>query len=86
MIRLEFSTAVALYLSFSVIIILILWIAFEYRKEGKKFTSGGRFIWHCSICDNTYVDSKHENISQCPRCGSYVERSPDLRSERSERT
>jgi len=74
MIRLEFSQAVALYLFFSVIAILALWIVLEYGKRDRKFTSTDEFIWHCSICDYTYIDSRHEGLSQCPRCGSYVER------------
>jgi len=28
-------------------------------------------IWKCSVCSNDYVDSKHEDISVCPLCGSY---------------
>ena len=36
MIRLELSTAITLYLFCSVVIILVLWILFEYRRGGKK--------------------------------------------------
>lgn len=77
MIRLELSTAITLYLFCSVVIILVLWILFEYRRGGKKYFSGNKHIWHCNICDNTYVDSKREELSRCPRCGSYIERHGD---------
>jgi len=75
MIKLEISTAVALYLFFSVIGTFILWIFFEYRKHSRhEFDSQKRYIWHCMICDHTYIDSRHEDLSQCPQCKSYVER------------
>jgi rubrerythrin len=38
-----------------------------------KKPEAGKFehIWKCSVCFNDYVDSKHEDISVCPVCGSY---------------
>ena len=75
MLKLEVSTAVGLYLFFSVIIILLLWIFSGYKGDGgKEHKLDDKYIWHCSICDHTYVDSIHEGISKCPRCSSYVER------------
>jgi len=74
MIRLEFSSAVALYLFFSVIVILTLWVFFGHRSYKDKYKSGDKFVWHCTICDYTFIDSVREDISQCPRCGSFVER------------
>jgi DNA-directed RNA polymerase subunit RPC12/RpoP len=74
MIKLEVSMAVALYLFFSVVIVLVLWMFSGYRGRQRKFSSEDRYIWHCSICDHTYVDSIHEGLSQCPQCGSYVEK------------
>jgi len=74
MIKLAFSQAVAIYLFFSVVVILVLWTLFEYRRGAKKYPQDNKHIWHCSICEHTYIDSKHEDLSQCPMCGSYIER------------
>lgn len=74
MIKLEFSAALALYLSFYVIIVLMLWIFSWPKVKERKFIQDERNIWHCQICDYTYIDSVHEEISSCPRCDSFIER------------
>ena len=70
MFKIEFSLAVALYLILTTCLILLI-IIFKNRKEPKQFSSEKNFLWQCSICTYVYVDSRHTNISQCPRCGSY---------------
>jgi len=74
MIRLDISTLIFFYTLFSAIIILIVWIASGYRR--RKIFSGRDvdYIWKCAVCSNIYVDSKYEDISKCPLCGSYNKR------------
>ena len=71
MIRMDISQAVFLYLSFTVVGILILWIFFEERLKFVYFREEDIFVWQCNICTYTYVDSKSEDISKCPRCKSF---------------
>lgn len=71
MIHIEFSLAIALYLILTVCLILIFWMAFEKRRIFKPLISDKRFFWQCDICMYVYVDTKHNTLSQCPRCGSY---------------
>jgi len=77
MIKIDVSTAVSLYLVFSVIAVLVIWVTYEYGWKIKKYASDKRFIWQCSVCLYTYIDSKHENYSKCPQCGSYNEKRAD---------
>ncbi len=70
MIKIDFSLAAALYLILTTCLVLLL-ILFENRKEPKQFSSDRNFLWQCAICTYVYVDSRHNKISQCPRCGSY---------------
>ena len=81
MIKLDFSIGISLYLFIFVAGLLILWIISEDKVRKRKFYSEEGFIWHCSICTYTYVDSMHETLSKCPRCGSYNERPTSERSE-----
>lgn len=76
MIRLDISTALFLYLFFTVIVILAVWFFFDFGTQLKMFFSDEKFIWHCSICSNNYVDSRNDEFSRCPRCGSYNQRDP----------
>ena len=29
------------------------------------------YAWRCSVCSHSYIDSKHDEMSVCPLCGSY---------------
>ncbi|MFH0732246.1 MAG: hypothetical protein V2A72_04925 [Candidatus Omnitrophota bacterium] len=71
MIRLELSTAVAIYTFVTVIGIFLLWIFIGREKKVSQYTSQKKDVWQCSICTFTYVDTKHEVISKCPQCGSF---------------
>lgn len=75
MIELDVSMALFLYLLFTAVFILLLWSFFDFGTKLKTFSSDEKYLWHCSICTNTYVDSRHDDISKCPRCGSYNQRS-----------
>ena len=70
MITLDFSLAAALYSLSIVALFLILWLAAKIQKD-RKLSLEQRFIWFCSICAYTYINTKEEEISLCPRCGSY---------------
>lgn len=74
MIRLELTTAIAIYTFITVIGVLLLWISLGREKKIKQYTSEKKYIWQCTICTHTYVDSLHEVISKCPQCGSFNKR------------
>jgi rRNA maturation endonuclease Nob1 len=71
MIRLSISDLIFFYILFSVVIILIVWIVYSHRKMRSVAHKEIDYIRKCSVCLNTYVDSKYEDISLCPLCGSY---------------
>lgn len=70
MINLDFSLAVAIYVSLSICAVILAWLL---KKGGKQrgLNLDPKFIWFCSICTYTYINTRQENISTCPRCGSY---------------
>ncbi|MGB2600227.1 MAG: hypothetical protein WBB86_05910 [Candidatus Omnitrophota bacterium] len=91
MIKVDLSTALFLYLFSTAVVVLILWSFFDFGTKLKTFSSEEKYIWHCSICVHTYIDSKHENISICPRCKSYNQKVDknsfrDIKNERGEVT
>lgn len=71
MIRLTVSWLIFFYTLCSVIVILFVWIISNSREKKKVVLRDIDNIWKCSACSNDYVDSKHEDISVCPLCGSY---------------
>jgi len=75
--RVDISTALFIYLSCSVLSVLVLWAVGGCRRKETVYKNDNEYIRHCNICDNTYVDSGQEEISRCPRCDSLVsERRP----------
>ncbi len=78
MIKIEFSLGIALYIFVTAGLIVVLWAFFEKKKKWSGFLSWDkRFFWQCDTCMYVYVDSKHANISKCPRCGSYNKKERD---------
>lgn len=71
MIKLDISTLIFFYTLFSAVVILIIWAISGYRGMDRAAGKDIDFVWKCSICFHSYVDSKHDEISVCPLCGSY---------------
>lgn len=70
MISIDFSKAVAIFGFVFVVLVLLLWICGRKEKD-KDLTLDPKFIWFCSVCSYTYINTKEEIISTCPRCGNY---------------
>ncbi len=71
MIKLDISTLIFFYTLFSAIVILVIWLISGYRGMKRVAGKDIDFVWKCSVCFHSYVDSKHDEISICPLCGSY---------------
>ena len=70
MIRVDFSLAVAAFTFFVLALLLTLW-TFGKKEKDRDLNLDPRFIWFCSICTYTYINTKEDPISVCPRCGNY---------------
>ena len=79
MFRLDVSTAVFFYVMSSLVVIFLLWIFFEKKSILPKYVREEADVWECGICAHIYVDSTHQEISQCPQCKSYNKRSSEER-------
>lgn len=69
MITIDFSCAIGV--SFLVLTgaFFLLWIV-SRRRMDKEQTLDPKHIRHCPICAHTYITTRQEEISSCPRCGS----------------
>jgi len=70
MINIDFSYAVAFYLFFFLSVIMIRWI-FTRKDKDRDLLLDPKFIWFCSVCTYTYINTKEPKLTVCPRCGSY---------------
>ena len=79
MLRMDVSTAVFLYVMSSLLVVFFLWIFFEKKSILPKYVREEADVWECAICAHTYVDSTHQDISQCPQCKSYNKKAQEDR-------
>lgn len=77
MIKIEFSSAIAIFIFLTVFVTFIIWLVTEKRKALDLLSSESRFFWQCNICTYVYIDSRHTAISRCPRCNSYNKKSSE---------
>ena len=80
MISIDFSTAVSVYLFILISAVLLVWLLAKIQKD-KNLSLDPKFIWFCSICTYTYINTKEDLISTCPRCGSYNKREGNTQKE-----
>jgi hypothetical protein len=69
MIRIELDLAVAIYLSLSLVILLV-WLVYESRGRSAGSLRSPKSLWQCPLCFYFYIDSLADDISRCPQCGS----------------
>lgn len=43
----------------------------ERPRRKKELFLDPKYIWFCTVCTYTYINTKDEVISSCPRCGVY---------------
>ncbi|MFA5357104.1 MAG: hypothetical protein WC301_06895 [Candidatus Omnitrophota bacterium] len=77
MINVDFSLAVSLYILIVLNAILVVWILGRKQKD-KDLTLDDKYIWFCSVCAYTYINTKEDSFSVCPRCGSYNKKAVDI--------
>lgn len=70
MIKIDFNIGISLYVIIILTIIYLLWM-FSRKQKDKDISLDPKLIWFCSVCSYTYVNTKEDLISVCPRCGSY---------------
>lgn len=74
MIKIDISSLIFCYILLSAMSILLVWAIAGYREKKDFSPKDVEYIWKCKVCSNVYIDSRHEDISECPLCGSYNKR------------
>lgn len=71
MIELNLTTALTLYLGWTMAFVLGLWGYQHYYVRKKVIFSHEQALCICEYCHNTYLDDSVKKINQCPRCGLF---------------
>jgi len=70
MITLNFYWTVSILLFVFLGAVLSGWVLARGQKS-KELSLDKKFIWFCTVCTYTYINTKEESFSICPRCSSY---------------
>ena len=70
MVRVDLSTAIFVYLLFSLIGIIFAWTFYEYRYKSKRPKKSEENIFKCPICAYSHIVGKGEIFKRCPRCNT----------------
>ena len=71
MIKIDFSLAISIYISFIVLLVIGHWIIYTCSEERKIF-DGIKFIEQCPYCTCIFFDYEESSIKICPQCKSYL--------------
>jgi hypothetical protein len=74
MFTLDFSLALALFLFLFLTLAFFSWLCLR-QGRGRGLALSPEHIWHCAVCAYSYINTRQEAISVCPRCGSYNKKS-----------
>lgn len=69
MMSVDLFWALALFTSVVLLFFSSLWVIRGPHK--KRVNLEKQFVWLCSICAYTYITTKEEKISKCPRCSNF---------------
>jgi uncharacterized paraquat-inducible protein A len=85
MIKVDFELALAVYLSFTVGVVLWRWASYTYSARFKALDDVS-MMRSCPYCAYVFYEFQGRTISMCPRCHSYVqEKGPKKFQDKHER-
>lgn len=71
MIELSANTAIMLYLSLTLAVILGVWCNNHYHTRKRKIVTSEQELHVCEYCHNAYLDEDFKDVTQCPQCKLY---------------
>ena len=71
MIKLDFSTGIAIYITIILILVFGRWIF--YTLSGNQCNlNDSKYIWQCPYCTYVFFGYMDKDTQNCPRCKSYI--------------
>ena len=84
MIKIDFSTAISLFLSLSLVLVFAPWIFYNYYRN-KKADLESNDIQQCPYCGYIFFDYQGKHLNTCPRCLSLITKEEDQRQLKREK-
>lgn len=71
MIRIQLDWAITLYVSAALLLVLILWISYNYLED-KNLSYSADELLQCEFCGHLFFNHLQTDILTCPLCRSYI--------------
>ncbi len=71
MIEVSLTTAIMLYLTLTLVVLLGLWSYQHYTSRFKKIIISDQELFVCEYCLFAYVADGTKPVTQCPQCQSF---------------
>ena len=75
MIPIEFSLAIASFLSIGIGLVFLLWIFYNYNEDSMLHKDSE--FTQCPYCGYIFFCVKTQELILCPRCKSYLDQPPN---------
>ncbi|MBF0593728.1 MAG: hypothetical protein HQL22_02025 [Candidatus Omnitrophica bacterium] len=73
MIRIDFASAVGVYLTAVLIVLMLLWWFFSRRHHSVEEWGGSEQVERCPYCGHVFVEHTGRQPIKCTVCQSYLE-------------
>ena len=70
MIKIDINSAITIYLSVTIVIVMCLWIFYNFQKQEPVDTS--KALKQCPYCTYIFFIYTKKNFLLCPRCKSVI--------------
>jgi len=67
----DFNVIVAMAVTLSLGVVILLWVFYTFKGASTEPMSDREFFRQCGICAYLYFDYFKKKSDACPRCGSY---------------
>jgi hypothetical protein len=74
MIKIPFSTAIAVFLSVPLLLVFSRWIFYNFFRECNQNNDLSKYLQRCPYCSYMFFDYRESLVKRCPRCQSFISR------------
>ncbi len=70
MIKIDLNFAIAVYLCFSISLVFVLWVFYNYYKVSVEMETS--HLLQCPVCTHIFMSFEEQELYKCPQCHSYI--------------
>ena len=73
MFKVDFSSAIAVFLMFDFVVVISLWLFYTYNKDKEADVCDSKYFRQCPYCCVVFFDYQKKVLCSCPQCKSLID-------------